>query len=148
MQYRIEQYDEATTVLMPSDADKLAASLGGPATGSSPYGPADPPPVGPASGAEASPSPLTALCLSFNLPKSCYATVFLRELTKQPMDKAHHTSLGESPNKTDVGEPKASVPDPVEPPKSADMELEETELENAPECSGDLAGGASADGAS
>ena len=67
---------------------------------------------------------------------------------KQPMDKAHHTSLGESLNKTDVGGPKASVPDPVEPPKSADMELEETELESAPECSGDLAGGASADGAS
>ena len=34
-----------------------------------------------------------ALCVSFTLPKSCYATMCLRELTKQSMSVAHHTNI-------------------------------------------------------
>lgn len=39
--------------------------------------------------------PHLALCVSFTLPSSAYATVLLRELMKQPMGTAHHTSLGD-----------------------------------------------------
>jgi hypothetical protein len=37
-----------------------------------------------------------ALCISFNLPSSTYATVLLRELTKQSMSVAKHTALNTS----------------------------------------------------
>ncbi len=34
-----------------------------------------------------------ALKLTFNLPASCYATMLIRELTKQPSSKAFHRAL-------------------------------------------------------
>lgn len=41
-------------------------------------------------GAEASGSPYLGLRLAFTLPASCYATMLIRELTKQPTSTAHH----------------------------------------------------------
>jgi tRNA pseudouridine13 synthase len=48
-----------------------------------------PPPAGEPDG------PLTALVLRFTLPPSTYATMLLRELTKQPSELAHQMLLNE-----------------------------------------------------
>ena len=38
-----------------------------------------------------------ALRLAFSLPSSCYATMLIRELTKQPTSTEHHKSMRHAP---------------------------------------------------
>ena len=54
--------------------------------------PSLPRPVGEAAAASAS-GPLLALSLRFQLPSSCYATMLIRELTKQSTAKEFQASL-------------------------------------------------------
>ncbi len=48
-------------------------------------------------------APLLALCLSFQLPSSCYATMLIRELTKQSTDKEFQSALSLAAGKNDGG---------------------------------------------
>lgn len=72
--------DLATTDLMVLEGKQLPAPTAAAAVAAGDAG----------QGAEASGSPYLGLRLAFTLPASCYATMLIRELTKQPTSTAHH----------------------------------------------------------
>ena len=72
MQYAVLQYDDPTAPLAPTDLTRMRG---------------EPDPTGVAGGR------LTAARLEFTLPPSTYATMCLRELTKQSTDLAHQLHL-------------------------------------------------------
>jgi len=115
--WQLARYKDATDVVLPSDADELTtahvAKLQGAteeavATSSDAnnesFSTKDATTV-----AVAGEGPELAVALSFMLPSSSYATVFLRELLKQPMDAGYHTSLTQSFNAADSEGAVASV---------------------------------------
>ena len=101
--WRLARYTNAEEVVLPSDADRLAKAFankaqggdGGDGGGCGCEGGGEGGGAG-GEGLVCGSGPELALALEFTLPSSTYATVFLRELLKQPMDAAHHVSLGAS----------------------------------------------------
>jgi tRNA pseudouridine13 synthase len=105
-EWRLARYTDATDVVIPSDADRLAAALAAKhlSAKAAAAPTADGAVLGDAAGSAVVVSgegPELALALSFTLPSSSYATVFLRELLKQPMDSGHHTALTHAFNAAD-----------------------------------------------
>ena len=75
LEWKVLRYSDPTAPLALTDLARLRG---------------EPEPAGEPDGAR------TALRLTFTLPSSTYATMLLRELTKQPTDVANQVRLGES----------------------------------------------------
>lgn len=83
MQYELIHYshpdaDLATTDLMELEGRQLPSAAASAAAGNA------------GEGAAAGGTQYLGLRLAFTLPASCYATMLIRELTKQPTSTSHH----------------------------------------------------------
>jgi tRNA(Glu) U13 pseudouridine synthase TruD len=125
--WSIRRYNDSTERLIPSDLDALerktddskAEQTTQPCESSSDEG------------------AKRALCVGFTLPSSTYATMLVRELTKEPTDTAHHMSLSVSEQQhetnTDVAVKRPHESSSDEPSKALKIEeeaLDSVSIEN------------------
>jgi len=96
--YARRPYDTATDPLILTDADRLADD------GAREFRPLSEPLEGSAAPTDHRAPPMSALCLSFSLPSSAYATTMLHELTKHSMSPAFHTERSQESAARRAGE--------------------------------------------
>lgn len=86
LQYELVRYRHPDADLATTDLQALQGAAA-----------AAPVPPGDDGGGEEGEGRLLGLRLAFTLPASCYATMLIRELTKQPTSVAHHKALQQQP---------------------------------------------------